>query len=294
MEFPDGVYTVLTTPFDDNLDIDYVGLDKWIEMQCNSPISGIVLLGTTSESPTLSREEQLQIVKYIYEKVDKKKFIVAGVGGNNTRETLEFAKLCINYCNGFMVTVPSYNKPTQKGIEEHYKYICQDEQIKNYPVMIYNIPSRTGVNMNVSTIKKVITDCSNVVAIKEASGSIEQLINIKVKCPELKIFSGDDKLILDFCLGHNCNGVISVASNVIPHDIHSVYYACKNKKEEATERYYGYYIPQFCDALFCETNPSPVKYMLYKLGIFTNYKMRLPLVELSEENKAICDDVVMF
>jgi len=287
MNFPDGIYTVLVTPFDDKNNIDFDALNKWIEYQCNSPVSGIVLLGTTSESPTLIREEQFQLVKYIWEYTDKRKFVVAGVGGNNTEETLEFAKKCVGYCDGFMVTVPSYNKPTQAGIIEHYKYISQNREIDEYPVMIYNIPSRTGVNMNPDTIKEVVKQCPNIVAIKEASGSIDQLISIKSKIPEIKIFSGDDKLILDFCLAHNCNGLISVASNVIPHQLSDIYNCCNKYKDKASDKYYNYNIPEICNALFYETNPTPIKYILYKIGIYPNYKMRLPLLEITEECKKL-------
>lgn len=283
MNFPSGVFTVLVTPFNDDETIDYISLRKWFDTQIKTDIAGLVLMGTTSESPTLSRNEQLEILEKISnwnKEVSKPKYIVLGCGGNDTREMIEFSKKSVSLCDAFMVTVPSYNKPTQNGIYQHYKAFCTEPLLSSKPVMIYNIPSRTGINMEVSTIKKVHEDFTNVVSIKEASGSISQLIQIKSQIPTLKIFSGDDLLILD-ALVHGGQGVISVASNIIPEIMCKVYDDYVNNY--STKLFYSLKLPDFINGLFCETNPIPVKYLLYHIGIFSNYIMRLPMTSLSKE-----------
>jgi len=283
--FPSGIFTVLVTPFNDDNSIDYLSLHSWFEFQAKTDISGFVLMGTTSESPTLSRDEQLEILKQITSlntKLEKPKYIILGCGGNDTFEMIEFAKKCVDLCDAFMVTVPSYNKPMQKGIYEHYKAFCTEQTLSTKPVMIYNIPSRTGINMEVQTIIQVYKDFPNIVAIKEASGSIAQLIQLRNQAPSLKIYSGDDLLILDFAI-HGGSGVISVASNIIPEIICEIYKHTINLSNISTDKFYYLQLPNFINSLFCETNPIPVKYLLYHMGIFINYNMRLPMTPLSSE-----------
>lgn len=328
MNFPDGVYTVLVTPFNDDLSVNYDDITNWYNHQSKTNVTGLVLLGTTSESPCLSStgtthsdiyelyesllsllkssnddivistldmiisktktildkhiSEQLNIVKHVHDlnsKSSTPKHLVVGVGGNNSAMNLNFAKQCIGLCDSFMVTVPHYNKPTQDGICEHFDYICNDPDISKYPVILYNVPSRSGVNAEPSTIKKIYENCKNVVAIKEASGSIDQLIKLRSICPKLKIFAGDDKLILDF-LVHGGSGVISVASNIIPITICELF---TYDIVTASKLYYTINLPQFIDALFCETNPIPIKYMMCTEGLYDNYNMRLPMTKLSED-----------
>lgn len=322
-EFPNGTYTVLVTPFmkseskeltNDELEeltdeefaeyynskrsIDFANIKKWVDFQCKSNVEGLVLLGTTSESPTLKRDEQFEIVKYVSEENKKHarpKFLVVGVGGNDTYENLCFARKCVEYCDAFMVTVPSYSKPSQDGIFKHFKTICSNKRVSTKPVIIYNIPSRAGVNMEPNTIKNVCSECKNVVAIKEASGSIDQLIKIREIIPELKVFSGDDKLILDVMLHGGC-GVISVASNVIPNFISAIISSClEDNFKNACKLYYKSNMPKFIEMLFCETNPIPVKYMMHMIGLYDNHKMRLPMTELSEsKEKSILDTLNYF
>ena len=281
--FPSGIFTVLVTPFNFDGTIDYASLRKWFDFQSNSDIVGLVLMGTTSESPTLSRDEQFEILTKVTNwnnELDKPKYIVLGCGGNDTREMIEFGKKCVSLCDAFMITVPSYNKPTQNGIYQHYKAFCTNSELSSKPVMIYNVPPRTAINMEVCTIKKVHEDFPNVVAIKEASGLINQLIQLRSQVPTLKIFSGDDLLLLDVLVHGGC-GVISVASNVIPNIICKIYDDFVNTS--STQLFYSSKLPDFINALFCETNPIPVKYLLHYIGIFSNYTMRLPMTSLSDE-----------
>lgn len=287
LKFPEGVHTVLVTPFDEKtMEVNYNDIQKWVSLQTSSKVTGILLLGTTSETPTLSRDEQLDIVRIVYE-LNKSslnpKFLTVGVGGNDTDETLAFARECVGYCDAFMVTVPNYNKPTQKGIVEHFKVICNHPETKNKPVIMYNIPGRTALNAEPLTIKQIYEECENVVAIKEASGSIDQLIKLRTIVPELMVFSGDDKLGLDVMI-HGGVGIISVASNVIPDVIAYLVELCSDGSyKDAHKLFYESQLPQFIDALFCETNPIPVKFMMKEAGIYSNNVMRLPMTELSED-----------
>lgn len=283
MEFLDGVYTVLMTPFNEDDTIDYESYKKLIDLQINSYITGVVVLGTTSESPTLSRDEQSDLVKYVYKRIKDKgsdKKIIIGVGGNNTQETSKFAYYNQEYCDYVMITVPSYNKPSQDGIYEHFNLVCQT--VNEKPVILYNIPGRTGVNMLPETIKKVYDTNKNVCAIKEASGSISQIMDLISIC-DIKVFSGDDGLTIPVT-SVGGTGVISVVSNVCPNETSNVYKYCVNNKYKEARLEYSK-LNDLVKMLFIESNPVPGKEMLCKLGIFNTPKVRLPLTNLNEENK---------
>lgn len=279
-----GVYSVFVTPFnsDERKTINYSDIDNWLDHQSKSHVTGYVLMGTTSESPTISRTEQLNIINYIVAKnnmLEKPKYIIIGVGGNDTMETYEFSKMVYSLGQALMVTVPSYNKPTQKGIIQHFSMFKD----LNIPIMMYNVPARTGVNMLPETMKIIMEKCENVVALKEASGNIEQLITIKSLMPNLQVFCGDDNLLLDFIV-HGCDGVISVASNVIPKFVCMLYYAGIDDIEIARNLYYHNKYNEFVKSLFIESNPIPVKFMLQQLNIYGNFVMRLPLTPLDEKH----------
>lgn len=286
MKIPQGTYTVLVTPFcKGEQTVDYTQISKWIDHQYNTDVAGLVLLGTTSESPTLSREEQFEIVKYVSnenKEHENPKILIVGVGGNHTFENLSFAKQCAKYCDGFMVTVPSYSRPEQHGIYQHFTTICNDDEITSKPVIIYNIPSRTGVNMEPKTIKNVYDSCKNIVAIKEASGNLEQVKELRELVPDLQIFSGDDGLAIDIIkLGGV--GLISVASNVIPNVVDAIVklslhgdFDLAKSFSECSE------FPHFLKMMTCERNPIPVKFMMHMMGLYDNNQMRLPMTELSD------------
>ena len=163
--------------------------------------------------------------------------------------------------------------------------ICSHSDVRGFPVIMYNIPGRTGVNMEPKTIRDITQACDNVVAIKEASGSIDQLVEIMSSVPTLQVFAGDDKLVLDV-MAHGGCGVISVASNVIPNLMSRLVSLCANNDFSAARSlYYESKLPNFIRLLFCETNPIPVKYMLYCTGLYPNYVMRLPMTQLSENRR---------
>lgn len=283
-----GVYSVFVTPFTSDFKINYSDIDNWLDLQSKSSVTGFVLMGTTSESPTISRIEQLNIINYIVAKnnmQEEPKYIIIGVGGNDTMETYEFSKMVYSLGNALMVTVPSYNKPTQKGIIQHFSMFNEF----NCPIMMYNVPGRTGLNMLPETMKIITDTCENIVALKEASGNIEQLITIKSLMPDLQVFCGDDNLLLDFMI-HGCDGVISVASNIIPEFVNTLYYYGIDDIKFATKIYYTYKYNEFVKALFIESNPIPVKYMLHKINVYTNNIMRLPLTKLDEKYHGLIDE----
>jgi 4-hydroxy-tetrahydrodipicolinate synthase len=276
MNFNSGVYTVLVTPFDDNNNIDFDSLDNLIDKQLNSNVTGLVILGTTSESPTINLEEKKSIVNFVYKRVSGKKKLIVGVGGNNTNNVINFSQFCENLCDGFMVTVPNYNKPTQNGIYQHFSEISN--KFPNKPIILYNIPSRCCVNMLPETVKKIYDNHSNVLAIKEASGSMDQVMKIKSLC-DIKIFSGDDALVLPI-MSLGGDGVISVLSNLCPDKVFEIYDDCFNNDYNSARKNY-FKLHQLIKLLFIETNPVPVKEFLFNLGLIKTNNVRLPLCKMT-------------
>lgn len=298
MSFNNGVYTVLVTPFtnDDTIDFDSIG--NWLNIQYDEKqsgnITGLVLLGTTSESPVLTIQEKIEIVKYVYhydQLQQNKKFLVAGVGGNFTREVCEFTDKIKQYVNGIMVTVPYYNKPPQRGISAHFKFIANS--FPELPIMMYNVPLRTCVNMEPETMIDVINSCPNVVALKEANSDIkmvEKLVQLLKNTNRklgntFKIFSGDDmNIIKHYMLG--ASGVISVASNIIPMNISNIATLCSNEDFKNAEQIFKKY-EDFIKYLFVEANPIPIKDIMYNVNIYKTNNMRLPLVPMDREKSNI-------
>lgn len=296
-EFNNGVYTVLVTPFTNNNCIDYNSIDNWLRQQYKNKIAGLVLLGTTSESPTLAQDEKIAIVKHVYEfnqqiPIENKKMIVVGIGGNDTAATIEFGGYVEDYADAFMVTVPHYNKPPQRGISMHFQMIskCFPEM----PIMMYNIPSRAGVNMEPETMIDVIKCCPNIKALKDAGGNLEKTY---VLCDRLKrlgitvgkdfkIFSGDDIDAPTLIRKANASGVISVASNIIPYDVCEYINDILNTNlHKATIRFDR--CVEFIKYLFVETNPIPIKEIMNYAGIYETNNMRLPLVTMNNNEALI-------
>jgi 4-hydroxy-tetrahydrodipicolinate synthase len=279
MSIKNGVYVALVTPFTKNNTVCWSSLEKLVNFHIEKKTTGLVLLGTTGESPTLTNIEKIDIIDYVYKKADKKIDIVVGVGGNNTEEVKHFALYCQNkgVADSLMVTVPNYNKPTQEGIYQHFK------QIADYvilPIMMYNIPSRCGVNMEPETIFR-LSKIDNIVGIKEASGSLTQIhkINTLVKDDNFKIFSGDDALIIPIMSLGGC-GVVSVIGNILPDIVLQIVNLClDNNFKDASKLYYEYH--EKIENLFIETNPIPVKEILFQKNMIEN-NYRLPLLKSSK------------
>lgn len=277
MYLKNGVYVALVTPFTKDDEICFSILKELVDFHIESKTTGLVLLGTTGESPTLSHQEKCEIVKFVYEEAKGKIDIIVGVGGNNTKEVINFMNYCNSYADGLLVTVPNYNKPTQEGIYYHFEEISKKTSL---PIMMYNIPSRCGVNMEPETIAK-LSKIENIVAIKEASGSISQLQEIKKLC-DIKIFSGDDALILPtIALGGV--GVVSVLGNILPKVVLEMVDLCLNNDfDKASKLYYQYH--EKIKTLFIETNPIPIKEIMSQNNMLLN-KYRLPMLPSKYSNK---------
>lgn len=277
------VLTAIVTPFTEDNKIDYDSLIELIRFQLLNNC-GIVLFGTTGECPNIEYGERICIYNLIMKHFnnDLDKFVI-GVGGNNTEE-------CINNINTasnigfktFMLTVPYYNKPTQSGLIAHFTYICNI--YSKYNFMLYNVPSRCGVNMLPSTVLNIYKSNLNIIAIKEASGDLSQMIMIRRLCPELKLYCGDDALVVP-SMSIGSYGLISVVSNYCPKLINLIISRCtENNYSSAFELYSE--LDDIIKILFSETNPSPIKYLLKSEGLINCDNVRLPLVKMeSVENK---------
>lgn len=277
-----GCGTALATPLTKDDKINYTILERMIENQIKGKIDALIVCGTTGESATLSDTEKREIIKFVVDKVHGRVPVIAGTGSNNTTHAIELTKYAEKVgCDGVLVVTPYYNKTTQAGLIEHYKLISKNTKL---PIILYNVPSRTGVNINPETCLE-LSKIKNIVAIKEASGNISQVIKIKSLCGNnLNIYSGNDDLIIP-TMSVGGIGVISVLSNVKPEYTHLI---CKNyfdgKVKKATDMQIKA-LP-LIESLFCEVNPSPVKYALNCIGLdFGN--PRLPLIPVNDEHKKL-------
>jgi 4-hydroxy-tetrahydrodipicolinate synthase len=258
-----GVFSALITPFD-NGQVDYVSLKKLVEFQLEKGINGFVINGTTAESPTLEAPEREKIFRTIKEWVPQNFPMIMGTGSNSTAKTIQESKEAEKMgADGILVVVPYYNKPPQRGLLEHFKAVADATQIPN---ILYNVPSRTITFLELETIKK-LSEHPNIYGIKEASGNIELARQIRQSCGDsFSLLSGDDGTYDDF-MAAGGNGVISVASMVIPEAM------VKIKTKEHRD---------LIDMLFVEANPIPLKKALQLMGIIKSAECRLPLVTLAD------------
>jgi 4-hydroxy-tetrahydrodipicolinate synthase len=276
----EGAFTALVTPFK-NGKIDYDALEKHIEFQIAQGIDGVLPMGTTGESPTVSFEEHEEFIRRVVKIVNGRVKVLAGTGANSTSEAVWLTKCAEDAGVDAALSVnPYYNKPTQKGLIAHYEQIAKSTKL---PIILYNIPGRTGVNFLPESIKELLNRVDNVVAMKEASGDINQMMRLVELCGDkLTLLSGDDNLLLPL-LSIGGKGVISVLSNILPADVRKVITLFnENKLDEAKALFYK--LLPLCRAMFLETNPIPVKTAMAMMG-FCNDELRLPLTPLSDENK---------
>jgi 4-hydroxy-tetrahydrodipicolinate synthase len=273
-----GAITALVTPFKDGK-LDVNALKKLIEFQIKKGINGIVPCGTTGEAPTLSYDEHKKVIELTVKYVKKRVPVIAGTGANSTDEAIELTEFAKKVgADGALLVCPYYNKPSQDGLYRHFKKIAENIDI---PIILYNIPGRTGINMLPDTIVK-LSKIPNIVGIKEASGSLEQVTEIiKGTDKNFVVLSGDDALTLPM-LALGGKGVISVASNIIPDKItQMVTNYLNNKVESARKIHYEFY--DLMKALFIETNPVPVKTAMGMMKMIEP-EVRLPLCEMAEAN----------
>ncbi len=275
------VVTVIPTFFTPSGVIDYAMICAHINRQISNGIKSIVILGTTSEAPTLSQHERIVYAHHVFKNFSDKVNITVGLGGNNTAEMVEEIKQLDNSAHNIMISQPAYNKPTQEGIYQHFKVLI-DASTK--PIIIYNIPSRCGVNIEPKTVQRIWEYSTRVIGIKEASGNLEQIMSIKEACPNLLIWSGDDNIVLPV-LSVGGYGVISVVSNVVPKLMTNIIFAFETGNiKPAYELFYQ--IKSLIKMCFIESNPVPVKYILsLEHNETTMEYVRLPLVTLSDQSK---------
>lgn len=275
----EGTHTALVTPFR-NDQVDEEAFRALIDFQISEGISGIVPVGTTGESPTLTHEEHNEVIRIAIEAAAGRCKVIAGTGSNSTAEaiatTVEAEKMG---ADAALLVAPYYNKPTQEGLYRHYRAIAESVKI---PLVLYSIPGRCGVEIGIDTVVRLAADCPNIFSIKEAGGTVERVSQLRDALPDsFEILSGDDSLTLPF-LSAGGVGVISVASNIIPREVsHLVKSWLAGKPDGATKLHRKWY-PLF-KALFVESNPVPIKAALALQGRMRP-DVRLPLVPLSDRN----------
>jgi 4-hydroxy-tetrahydrodipicolinate synthase len=273
-----GTGVALITPFNETGKIDYSALQKLVEFQIQNGVNYLVVQGTTGESVTLSDDEKVSILEYILEINANRLPIVLGVGGNNTKAVAEKIKFFSNYnIDGFLSVSPYYNKPSQLGIIAHYKEICSKTKL---PVILYNVPGRTSSNILPETILSLSLEVSNIIGVKEASGNLEQIMEIiSKKKDDFLVISGDDALTLPH-LSVGGDGVISVVANAFPKRFSTmVNQALEGNLEPAREKHYE--LLEIIHYLFKDGNPAGIKHLLKLINICSD-KVRLPLVNVSK------------
>lgn len=273
-----GAIVAIVTPFRDGK-VDEKSLRDLIEFQIANGTDGIVPCGTTGESPTLSHEEHNKVIEMTVDAVKKRVPVIAGTGSNSTDEALTLTKHAYEVgANAALMVCPYYNRPSQEGLYQHYKLIAESVPI---PIIIYNIPSRTGVNLTPDTLLR-LSKISNIVGVKEASGNIKQMSDVLTLCGEqFDVLSGDDAYTLPL-MAMGGKGIISVISNVAPADMSAMVDAFEAGNLAKAKALHHKMIP-LIDALFIETNPVPVKAALGMMGKIS-YEVRAPLYKLSDAN----------
>jgi 4-hydroxy-tetrahydrodipicolinate synthase len=276
-----GTFTALVTPFRDG-GIDVSAFEQLVETQIGAGITGIVAIGTTGESPTLSHEEREQVIRVAVAKVNKHCLVLAGTGSNSTEHAIANTKRAEKLgVDAALLVAPYYNKPSQEGLFRHFKAIAGATSL---PIMLYNIPGRCGVDIVPETVARLAKECRNIVSIKEASGSVERVSELRRRLPDaFTILSGDDSLTLPF-MAVGAVGVVSVASNLFPSDVCALVRACESGDLRSAETSHRKLLSLFKD-LFIEPNPVPVKTALGWRGAMSP-EVRLPLCEMSEANQA--------
>jgi len=276
-----GVFTAIITPFKEDESVDEECLKKLIDFNIENGVSGIVPCGTTGESPTLSHDEHDRVIELTVQHVNKRVPVIAGTGSNSTAEAIRLTKHAEEAgADACLLVNPYYNKPTQEGLYRHFKAIAD---AVNFDCVVYNIKGRTGVNVETPTLMRLANDCKNIVAVKEASGDINQMKDVIAQKPEgFSVLSGDDNITLELIKAGG-TGVISVASNLVPDRMVAMVKAALDGNFEEAEKLNNELAPLF-EAEFIETNPIPIKCGLALKGMCKEV-YRLPMCELRPENR---------
>lgn len=275
-----GAGVAIVTPMNDDGSINFDELGRLIDFNIDNGTDAIIICGTTGESATMTDEEHVECIRYAIKKVNKRVPVIAGTGSNHTEYAVNLSKEAESLgADALLVVTPYYNKTSQAGLIKHFTAIAEAVSI---PIILYNVPSRTGVNIAPETVAE-LAKIDNIAAVKEASGNISQVAKIAALCGDsLDIYSGnDDQIVPIMSLGGK--GVISVLSNCMPKETHEICQLClEDKYEQARAK--AFEIFDFTSALFCDVNPIPVKEALNLMG-FRAGGCRLPLIEMNDANK---------
>ncbi len=278
-----GTGTAIITPFTKDNEIDYVSLRKILDSQIKNGIDAIILLGTTGESPVISLEERKKLTEVTMEVVSGKAKVIIGTGTNDTKKVVELNKIAEDYkVDALLIVNPYYNKGTQLSLVEHYKYISERT---NLPILLYNVPSRTGMNMLPETLVKIHSECKNVVGVKEACGNISQIGHLfSIKPDSFAVYSGnDDNTFSIMALGGE--GVVSVFSNAYPKETKQLSDALLKNELNTARKLNAKYL-RMMNLLFAEASPSPIKFVMSKLGMCENI-LRLPMSPITQQTEKL-------
>jgi 4-hydroxy-tetrahydrodipicolinate synthase len=281
-----GTGTALATPFTANGEIDYDSYKRLIELQLAGGVEMLIPLGSTGENPTITHEERLKVIRFVVDYVEGRALVVAGTGTNDTRTSIDYTREAKKAgADACLIVTPFYNKPTPDGLFEHFRAVAE----VGLPVVMYNVPGRTGLNMNAETTLRC-AEIPNVVAIKEASADLAQCMQIIHHAPQdFVLLSGEDNLTVPL-ISVGAMGVISVTSNVVPGEFsRMVRFALEGHYEEAKAIHYE--LLDLMKVMFVETNPQPVKAALAMMGIIKEH-YRAPLVKMRPENRRKVKDVL--
>lgn len=275
------IITAMVTPFKENYEVDYEALEKLVNHLIATGTDAILVAGTTGECPTLTHEEEWEVLKFVVKIVNKRVKVIMGTGSNSTATAVMATKKAEELgADAVLTVVPYYNKPNQRGMIAHFSAIAEATKL---PIILYNIPGRTGVNMLPETVAELAKKYKNIVAVKQSNSDLDLISEMKLLCPEdFAIYSGDDSLTLPM-MSLGAYGVISVASHVVGLEMKEMIKFFKNGENEKALLKHKQLFPIFKKLFMCPS-PSPVKDMLSKMGIIKNV-LRLPLVNMTEKER---------
>lgn len=281
------ILTAMVTPMNEALEVDYQEAVRLAQYLIDHGSDGVVVCGTTGESPTVTDEEKLKLFKVIKGALGSKGTVIAGIGSNSTYASIALARGAVNTgVDGLMAVVPYYNKPSQEGMFQHFKTIAEATPL---PLMLYNVPGRTSANLMPETVKR-LSEIPNIVALKEAAGSLDQVSELKrLLPPEFEVYSGDDSMTLPM-LSLGCSGIVSVAAHVIGNEMKAMVDAWFDGDTAQATKWHLELFPVF-KGIFVTSNPVPVKALMNRIGIKAG-GVRLPLVKATEEEMLYLDDLM--
>ena len=278
-----GTGTAIITPFDEDMNVDYQSLKKFTRFQLDEGINALIVLGTTGEAPTINEDERNRIIETVISEVRGKIPVIVGTGTNDTKKVVELNKSAERLkADGLLIVNPYYNKGTQQSLVEHYKYISERTPL---PILLYNVPSRTGMNILPETVITISEQCKNIIGINEASGNISQIGKLfSLINPGFHVYSGNDDQTLPI-MAFGGSGVVSVFSNVFPKQMIELTGSLLKNDMHTAQSLNKKYL-KFMNTLFVETSPTPVKYAVSLLG-YCNNILRLPLTKASRNTELL-------